>query len=64
MLKKLCLLLFLSFISINNSANAKITFSKECESEIVKLINESQETIDIAVYSINNENILKAIYEA
>ena len=64
MQKTLCLFLFLSFISINNYANAKITFSKECESEVVKLINESQETIDIAVYSINNENILNALYEA
>lgn len=38
--------------------------SKECEDIIVNLINESKEKIDVAVYAINNDNIVKALKSA
>ena len=53
------LLLVLSYVS-----HAEITFTKKCEKEVVSLINNSQETIDIAVYSINNPNIIDALFKA
>ena len=38
--------------------------SPKCEDEIIRLINQSQTKIDIAVYAINNDNIVKALKEA
>lgn len=38
--------------------------SKKCESNIVKFINQSTNTIDIAVYAINNDNIVEALKKA
>ena len=38
--------------------------SKECENLIIKLINESSEQIDVAVFDINNTNIVNAIKSA
>ena len=38
--------------------------SKECENGLIKLINNSTESIDIAVYSINNTNIVNALKQA
>ena len=38
--------------------------SPKCEDEIIRLINQSQEKIDVAVYAINNDNIVKALKEA
>lgn len=54
----------LFFILLTTDSLAKITFTKHCEKEIVRLINNSQNSIDIAVYSINNENIVKALEKA
>ena len=47
-----------------NASYAEIYFKKECESQIVKAINNADTSIDIAVYSINNNEILDALYEA
>lgn len=38
--------------------------SKECENLIIKLINESSEQIDVAVFDINNTNIVNALKSA
>ena len=38
--------------------------SSQCEDEIVRLINQSQDKIDIAVYAINNDNIVNALKQA
>lgn len=46
------------------NTHAKITFTNKCEKEIIKLINNSTETIDIAVYSINNLNIIDQLIKA
>ncbi len=51
-------------IGINYKTNAPITFTKRCETEVIKLINNSTQTIDIAVYSINNDHIIKALEQA
>ena len=44
--------------------NIYFTPSKKCENSIVKLINQSEKNIDVAVYAINNDDIVKAIKEA
>lgn len=38
--------------------------STDCEDMIIKLINGSSDKIDIAVYSINNDNIVNALKKA
>ena len=40
------------------------TPSKVCEEKIIELINNSQSSIDVAVYSINNQQIIDALYRA
>ena len=40
------------------------TPSNECEQKIIALIDNSQQSIEIAVYSINNENIVAALERA
>lgn len=40
------------------------TPSKVCEEKIIELINNSQNSIDVAVYSINNQRIIDALYRA
>ena len=35
--------------------------SSQCENELVRLINQSQNKIDIAVYAINNDKIVNAL---
>ena len=42
----------------------KFTPSTECEDAIINYINSSKETIDIAVYSINNDKIVNALKNA
>jgi mitochondrial cardiolipin hydrolase len=62
MLKSYVITLFLLLNPINS--HAQITFTNKCEKEVIKLINNSNETIDIAVYSINNDKIVKALEKA
>ncbi len=38
--------------------------STKCENSIIKLIKQSEKSIDIAVYSINNKNIVKALKDS
>ncbi|MBE6445667.1 MAG: endonuclease [Alphaproteobacteria bacterium] len=44
--------------------DVKFTPSKQCEETIVGFINDSKETIDVAVYSINNDKIVEALKNA
>ena len=63
MLKSYVITLFL-LLNLAINANAQITFTNKCEKEVIKLINNSTENIDIAVYSINNDKIVKALEKA
>lgn len=44
--------------------DVKFTPSTDCEDSIIGYINNSVNTIDIAVYSINNEKIVSALKQA
>lgn len=58
-------MIFLFLLLFNlNSAFASISFSKECESNVIELIDNSNKTIDVAVYSINNQEIINALTRA
>lgn len=57
------LLIFLSFPCFAR-IDVKFTPSKQCEKTIVEFIDNSQETIDAAVYSINNDKIVEALKKA
>ena len=58
------------FMGCASEANKKFTDrvaftpSFECENMIIELINSSIDTIDVAVYSINNDNIVEALQNA
>lgn len=62
------ILYFVSFLYLSSNANAlEYVFfspSTDCENEIIRLINQSQNKIDIAVYAINNDNIIDALKQA
>ncbi len=63
-MKKVFTFIFLLCMNFN-LANARIdvffTPSKKCENSIISLIEESQKTIDIVVYAINNDQIVDAL---
>ncbi len=63
--KTVCIFLILMWV-FSVKAEIKVFFSpsNDCENEIIDLINNSQKTIDIAVYAINNRNIVKALEKA
>lgn len=63
MLKSYVIALLL-LLNLTINANAQITFTNKCEKEVIKLINNSQNSIDIAVYSINNLNIIDSLIKA
>lgn len=54
------------FISWPVYAQLEVNFtpSLSCEQRIIELIDESQQSVDVAVYSINNDNIVKALNNA
>ena len=66
-LRKCCLLCgcFL-FLCETACAQTDVFFSpsKKCENTLVDFINNAQESIDVAVYSINNTNLVKALKQA
>jgi len=55
---------FILFIFFSSSASAEVKFTNHCEKEVIKLINNSANSIDIAVYSINNLNIVDSLIKA
>ncbi|MBL0725518.1 MAG: hypothetical protein JJW01_00970 [Alphaproteobacteria bacterium] len=63
-MKKLLFIITLLTTIHTTTINAQITFTNQCEKETIKLINNSVKTIDIAVYSINNLNIVDSLIKA
>lgn len=61
MLTKLILFLLLLLFS---NAYAEVKFTKQCEEGIVKLINNSNKSLDVTVYAINNQSIITALVKA
>jgi len=63
MIKKL---LLLSLISSSALAETKVYFSPngECEKSAIDLINKSNKQLDIAMYSLNNTNIIVSLKQA
>lgn len=61
----LFILLFLVSFSVE-SKDLQIFFSpsNRCENSIIKLINQSEERIDVVVYAINNDDIVEALKKA
>ena len=67
MIKKFYLLIFLLILQIYPCyADISVFFtpSKKCETSIIQCINNAKKSIDIAIYAINNKNIVDAIKEA
>ena len=60
------LTIFFLFLSYPAFANMKAFFSPSlnCENNIVKRIDKAENTIDAAVYAINNKDIIKALKRA
>lgn len=63
-----CAVIFMVLAAMCSAALAKIeikfTPSRECENKIVRLIDGAKSTIDVAVYSINNKQIIDALLRA
>ena len=57
---------FLIFSSVCVLAQTEVFFSpsKKCENGLIELINTAEKNIDVAVYSINNANIVEALKKA
>lgn len=64
-MKTFWIIISLLFCS-NAFAGTRVFFSpsNQCENKIIKLINESEESIDAAIYSINNVDIVEALKKA
>ncbi len=64
---KILILLFI-FLNVNTAAFCKMKAyfspSLDCENQIIKLLNNSQKTVDIAVYTMTNRPIMRAIEKA
>ena len=60
--------IFSLFVMWSFVANAEIyayfTPSLDCENNIIKLIDKAQNSVDIAVYAINNRDIVEALKRA
>ena len=64
-MKKIFVLIIIFFcLPVYAKVKVHFTPSLECENSIVGLINNSKKTIDIAVYSINNNQIVEALKKA
>jgi len=58
--------IFFLLFSVCAFAQTEVFFSpsKKCENGLIGLIENSNETIDVAVYSINNTNLIEALKKA
>ena len=65
-MKKILVLLFLSlsFPLLAGETEVYFTPSPDCENQIIKRINQTEKTIDAAVYSITNNAITEALIKA
>lgn len=50
-------------LQIKAETAAYFTPSPDCENQIMRLLNTAQKSIDISVYSINNNNIVETLLE-
>lgn len=57
-------ILFFSFSALSKNVSVFFSPSAKCENKIVKLINNSELTIDAAIYAINNDEIVNALKKA
>lgn len=64
MLLRTLALFMLVFISACEETEVRFTPSAECEQGIIKLIDEADSSVDVAVYSITNDNLVKALQRA
>lgn len=66
MKKNLFVVIFITLVCLPCLAKVDIKFtpSNDCEDSIIHYINDSKNTIDIAVYSINNDRIVTALKQA
>lgn len=64
MLWKICTFFMLISLPVYAQFEVNFTPSVSCEQNIIKLIDDSQHSIDVAVYSINNRNIVQALKNA
>lgn len=62
MSKNILVILLLGAFFVN--VNAEIKFTKGCKIELLKLINNTENIIKIAVYSINDLEIIEALLDA
>lgn len=58
------LFLIFSFTSAFAESNAYFTPSLECENNLIKRIDNAQNSIDAAIYAINNKDVIKALKQA
>ncbi len=64
-LLKVCLIcFFLWFVPVFAQTEVFFSPSKKCENGLIEMINSSVETIDVAVYSINNKKLVAALKKA
>ena len=65
-MNKLLKILFLFLCTACTQTQPDVYFSpsKNCENGLISLIENSHETIDVAIYSINNKNLVEAIKKA
>lgn len=65
-MKKLAFLIvvFLAFNAQAKSVEVYFTPSPQCESKLVALIEKSSDTIEAAVYSVNNDRVVAALKQA
>lgn len=64
MLLRTLVLFTMIFIAGCDETEVRFTPSVECEQGIIKLIDTADTSIDAAVYSISNDNIVNALYRA
>ena len=64
MLFKFLLIYFIIVFPATARIDVYFTPSQKCENSIIKLINQSERNIDVAVYAINNDDIVKALKKA
>lgn len=57
-------LLCLSIMPCNAKVNIQFTPSRKCENSIITFIEKAKKSIDIAVYSINNNKIVETLKKA
>ena len=63
---RICFIWCCLFLAVPSWAQTEVYFtpSPKCENGLIHMINEAQESIDVAVYSINNKKLVTALKKA